>query len=65
MNRKPPKFPDYDRAKDGNPFNWIIAQSAALHEKQRAAAMQPRPRIDPLTGRPFPAPVKLGDAKLP
>jgi hypothetical protein len=61
--RKPPKFPVYDPARDGNPFQWILAQSAALHEQQRAAAMQPRPRIDPLTGRPYLAPVKRNLSK--
>ena len=57
-DRKPPKFPVYDPTKDGNRFEWIVKQSAILHERQRAEAMKPKPRIDPLTGRPFPAKVQ-------
>ena len=53
-SRKPPKFPVYDPAKDGNRFEWIVKQAAVLHEQQRAEAMKPKPRIDYLTGRPMP-----------
>ena len=57
-DRKPPKFPVYDPAKDGNRFEWIVKQSAVLHERQRVEAMKPKARIDHLTGRPFVASVK-------
>ena len=49
---KPPKFPVYDPAKDGNRFEWIIKQAAVLHEQQAKERMN-RPRYDPLTGRPM------------
>ena len=51
--KKPPKFPVYDPAKDGNRFEWIIKQAAVLHEQQAKERMN-RPRYDPLTGRPIP-----------
>ncbi len=50
---KPPKFPVYDPAKDGNRFEWIMKQAAVLHDQQLAEAMKPKPRIDYLTGRPM------------
>ena len=53
---KPPKFPVYDPAKDGNRFEWIIRQAAVLHDQQAKERMN-RPRYDPLTGRPIPASV--------
>lgn len=54
--KKPPRFPVYDQSKDGNPFQWIIAQAAKLHAKE-AEERRNRPRFDPLTGRPIPASV--------
>ena len=54
---KPPKFPVYDPAKDGNRFEWIIKQAAVLHEQQAKERMN-RPRFDYLTGRPVVAAVK-------
>ena len=51
---KPSKYPAYDQAKDGNPFDWIIRQAPALHAKQ-AIERRNRPKYDPLTGKPIPA----------
>ena len=48
---KPPKFPVYDPAKDGNSFEWIIKQAAVLHEQQAKERLN-RPKYDYLTGRP-------------
>lgn len=50
--KKPPKFPVYDPAKDGNKFEWIVRQAAVLHEQQAKERMN-RPRYDPLTGKPI------------
>lgn len=47
---KPPKFPVYDQAKDGNRFEWIIKQVAVLHEQQAKERLN-RPKYDYLTGR--------------
>lgn len=62
---KPPKFPVYAPAKDGNRFEWIIRQVALLHEQQAKERMN-RPRYDPLTGRPIlkppPVPATTRDA---
>lgn len=52
--KKPPKFPVYDPAKDGNRFEWIIKQAAVLHGQQAKERMN-RPRYDRLTGRPLTA----------
>lgn len=56
MNRKPPKFPVYDRAKNGNPFQWILAQSAALHDKQRARCHAAAPAHRPADRQAIPGP---------
>jgi hypothetical protein len=48
------KLPSFDQVKDGNPFEWIIRQMPALHQKQ-AIERRNRPRYDPLTGRLIPA----------
>ncbi|AEV24637.1 hypothetical protein Dsui_0217 [Azospira oryzae PS] len=49
--KKPPKFPVYDPATDGNRFEWIIKQADVLHE-QLAKERLNRPKYDYLTGRP-------------
>lgn len=32
--KTPSKYPTYDQARDGNRFQWIIDQAAALRERQ-------------------------------
>lgn len=49
--KNPPKFPVYDPPRDGNPFEWIVKQAAALHEQQARGRLN-RPKFDYLTGRP-------------
>lgn len=57
MKSKPPKYPVYDRARDGSPFDWILRAAGELRTKQEHD-LRNRPRYDPLTGRPIPPPVK-------
>lgn len=54
--RRTARFPVYHPARDGNRFEWIIEQARILRERQEAAVLAPRPRVDYLTGRPM-APV--------
>lgn len=56
-SNKPPKYPVYDPARDGNPFAWILRAAGDLRVQQEHD-LRNRPRYDTLTGRPIPAPVK-------
>lgn len=52
MTARRPKFPDYDRRRDGNPFDWIIRAAAIVRERRlrerMAAAAQAPERFRPV-----------------